>query len=399
MCAASPLKLLSAELLRYDEGGLPPDLVDDLKVIAAKTSMLISVRAGEFLHKLDDTKHSEKEVKSVINMFPRAISHTLEGGQLPIHSAVTYHPDTALSFIPLLAQEGIIRNVGGHNKRGGLLSPVPHSSRNSNLIQLLANISKPKDPVGADKMCLEALKRLKDVGLLCRQDIKEHNLLFNSNHPLTKARFEFLVQWDPEMLKMPDSENGIPLIHDTLKITTNIEDALKRFELVVQTSFRHFPDEYGLLFQKHGGSTACEGAFSLFGRQTTMGIIRNHIPTSDNRPILHSVIKYVPQFMDLFTRHYFSATYVTDSDGRSLFLASLASGNVSFESNATFYSTCTDEQVGGKDPVTDLFPFALAASGNLSDLDAVFTLLRRAPGLIYTKTRKRKRKLENLHGG
>jgi hypothetical protein len=62
----------------------------------------------------------------------------------------------------------------------------------------------------------------------------------------------------------------------------------------------------------------------------------------------------------------------------------------------------SDEQVREIDPGTDLYPFMVTASGETSDLSAVYHLLRRNPslvnsGCVHNNNRKR-RKLQSQRG-
>ena len=100
-------------------------------------------------------------------------------------------------------------------------------------------------------------------------------------------------------------------------------------------------------------------------------------------PILHHVSKYVPQLLNEFSIRYTSAIYMRDSEGRNLNQAMLASGKTMFKSNGLYFlQTLTDDHVREIDPVTDLYPFMVAASGNTSDLSAVYVLSRRNPSLV-----------------
>ena len=78
-----------------------------------------------------------------------------------------------------------------------------------------------------------------------------------------------------------------------------------------------------------------------------------------------------------------SKAYLRDSDGRNLDQAILASGNKTFASDASYFlRTLSDDQVREIDPASDLYPFMIAASGETSDLSAVYVLLRRNPSLV-----------------
>ena len=47
-----------------------------------------------------------------------------------------------------------------------------------------------------------------------------------------------------------------------------------------------------------------------------------------------------------------------------------------------FIRTLSDEQVGEIDPLTKLYPFMVASSGETSDLSAVYVLMGRNPSLV-----------------
>ena len=114
-----------------------------------------------------------------------------------------------------------------------------------------------------------------------------------------------------------------------------------------------------------------------------MQVIGNCIPFDDPQiPILHHVAKHAPQLMNNFIIRYVSAAYLRDSDGRNLDQAMLASGKMTFENDGSYFVRLSDDQVREIDPATDLYPCMVAASGETSDLSAVFVLLRRNPSLV-----------------
>jgi hypothetical protein len=145
------------------------------------------------------------------------------------------------------------------------------------------------------------------------------------------------------------------------------------------------------------GQTACERAFEEYGTDETMAAIGDLIPFDDPKvPILHHVAKHAPQYMKEFACRYPSATYFRDCKGRTLHQAALASGNKTFIDDPLFFLEMSDEQVREIDPGSDLYPFMVSASGEMCDLSAVYSLLRRNPALGHRnkpkKRRKRKRK-------
>lgn len=70
---------------------------------------------------LDKRKHSENEVRALVQFFPDVLLYEDEDGDLPIQRG-TWDGCYNLSFIPLFAEEGAKHNVGGKGMRGGLLN-------------------------------------------------------------------------------------------------------------------------------------------------------------------------------------------------------------------------------------------------------------------------------------
>ena len=107
----------------------------------------------------------------------------------------------------MLAEEADRLNVGGgEGRRGGLLVKAPVRNNPSlnlklNLIQILAHNGSIVFS-NYDSMCLTAMKRLRQSNLLMKEDIKHFNLhlLPVACTPTCKARFEYLVDWDPTSL-------------------------------------------------------------------------------------------------------------------------------------------------------------------------------------------------------
>ena len=68
------------------------------------------------------------------------------------------------------------------------------------------------DDAAEDTKRLNVLKELRRSGLILKKDIREYHLLEYSRFELTKERFEYLVNWDPDALIKTRVRNK-PLIH------------------------------------------------------------------------------------------------------------------------------------------------------------------------------------------
>lgn len=93
--------------------------------------------------------------------------------------------------------------------------------------------------------------------------------------------------------------------------------------------------------------------------------------------------------------------HLRDDNCRTLHQASrLASGHITDGNHSMFLVDMNDDQIATIDPATDLYPFMVLASGETSDLSAVYRVLRRDPSLACStrgcvssgKKRARKRK-------
>jgi hypothetical protein len=253
------------------------------------------------------------------------------------------------------------------------------------VLELLANMGGSET---SDQLYLDVMKKLRESKLLLREDIRDHDLLFWAGAPETPMRFEYLAGWCPEGLKTHQF-GWLPLIHAIID-----EFEIESFSSFLKTALRYHPNDLGVLFQMdRKGQTAFERAFKKYGNDETMSAIGELIPFDDPKlPILHHVAKLAPQYMKDFACRYPSATYFRDCQGRTLHQAKLASGNKTYKDDPMFFLEMSDEQVRKIDPGSDLYPFMVAASGEMCDLSAVYSLLRRNPALGHRNKPKRRRK-------
>jgi len=135
-------------------------------------------RAKEFLHHLDDTKHSEEMVKLVIDTFPQARTTEFHG-YLPIQTAVAN--SRSVKFVPILAhEENSMMNI--HN--AGLDLPVPtylHSIgighcplRSYNVRQwlVISTAQCKEDQAQYDSKYLDTIKRLEANNLFTKEQFR-----------------------------------------------------------------------------------------------------------------------------------------------------------------------------------------------------------------------------------
>ena len=337
----------------------------------------ISNHTGTFLHELHDTKPDEDILKKMISASPSSLSYTDGMSEISIHSAC--QNIDSIPYVPFLAKEGVKYKVGGEDGRGGLLVGNRFGDNSLHSIgEQFSGYNFERDQY--DEACRNLMKELKDANFLTKNDIEAHGLLFyTSCSQGCKQRFDFLCDWCPEGMK--DYEHrGFPIIHAII-----VHEPIESFAMFLKATTKHHSIDAALLFQTdNDGITACQKAFTKFGIDSVMQVIGDCIPFDNPQlPILHHVAKHAPQLMNDFSVKYLFAAYLRDANGRNLEQTLLSSGKTTFKNNGLFFiRTLTDDQVREIDPVTDLYPFMVAASGDTSDLSAVYVLLRRNPSLV-----------------
>mmetsp|Transcript_1857 Transcript_1857/g.2658 ORF Transcript_1857/g.2658 Transcript_1857/m.2658 type:complete len:410 (+) Transcript_1857:99-1328(+) len=375
--------------LQQSREKVPKKVTSKINEIARKAIEEMSKAAGKFLHEdLDDDKHTEEQVKAIIELFPESLSQEDEKGYLPIQSALfTVSGRSSVTFVPLMAREGCRLGVGGEESRGGLLSIVPTDDDGDNTIQWLSGccFMGEKGPASDeyDRKRAQVLEKLRDLNLLKKADIEEYGLVHNALHPKSQRRFDFFTSWDPAALEGRDSQWMKP-IHRAIR--SDREEKEEKFEMVLKAGMEYFPERLGFLFCKKDGISACKKAFDEIGVDKAMKIIRTCIPPSDDHPILHHAIRHAPDLENDIAQYYPDAVFLRDTNNHTLsqveFYMNLRRGKRTFKNNSCFFIKATDAQVNTMHPETGLYPFMLAAVGNKSDLAAVYYLLSRNPKLV-----------------
>jgi hypothetical protein len=281
---------------------------------------------GEFLHMVFDgtveelvyEEHmcSEDDIRTLVQCVPGALSIEDGYGHFPIISA-SLNWEKLESFIPMLAEEGIKINVGGDGMRGGLLCEGYDGTP-------LMEMSCSNPPIlGADyAMCdlrrLNVIKRLREMGLVEKEDIRKYNLLWDSCKEWCSKRFNYFADWDPSALK----EQRWYRSHEFVGLKDQRWYQSSDFQLALSVTLRHYPCELGLLLLKDDeGKTSFQTARNQFGKEKAW--------------------KTTKKCLD-------------ESSGGSKILE--------------------------KDPQTNMYPFMFAAAGgDTSELDLVYYLVRRNP--------------------
>jgi hypothetical protein len=264
------------------EKNLPPELRD---VINEKATRFLDADltedVGGFLNSagLDNETQSEDDIRTLVQCVPKALSYVDEHGSFLIHNAFY---SGSVSFVPMLAEEGMKHNVGGEGTRGGLLREDPFCGQ-SVLESLSCNHTS-----NSDVPYLDVIKRLREMGFIEKEDIKEYNLLWDSCKESSSKRFNYFADWDPSALKEVQ-QDGKSLLQSCARVSnqSSVSWCIATFQLALSATLRHYPHELGLLLLKNTNShTPFQVARKHFGEQESWKMIKKCLDESNGSTIL-----------------------------------------------------------------------------------------------------------------
>jgi len=368
------------EYLRDELGMLPCGMqcfMDDgiKKLIEACETTIKNTREAPqfFLHDLGNIEPPPdiEDVKKVIDMYPETLNDKNIDGLLPIQSAILPKNGGGIKYIALLAEEASKREVGF--ERGGLLLPVP--LKRICVLDCLVRLVKGGKTL-YDELCEQALKEIHEAGLLMDEDFDRFSWASacGSNNSGTLKRLNFLFGLYPKQLSV-SSRGNLP-IHIAAH-----SGSIEKFALAVKIGMEHHSKEFAFLFEKNAkGERTIALAIRKKGRKRTLRIIQKYIPPSANYPILHSIYNYTPGLVDDFL-WYVNSMDLRDAEGR-LILHIVAKNNAILPAPVLMRLNANKQWLEEKDPVTNLYPFMLSASGKNKDLTMIYELLTSCPDVI-----------------
>lgn len=224
-------------------------------------------------HGLDSDVDTEDEAELAIRFFPCILneeynsqSSSMRGAQ-PIYILMTC--SKAISFVPLLAELGTELGRFTEKQRGGL-----GCTFRGVFFQLVHDtIRKDKfddeESGKHDEVCTVIMMRLKEKGLMRKEDIHNHNLMnlllyraIYSDKLVIEKRVRFIVGWDPYILM--ECAHPTHLLHHLVKHLASNNDGqippgtLRRFQLIFELGLLYFPSEVGFLFHRNTFQLACK---------------------------------------------------------------------------------------------------------------------------------------------
>lgn len=246
---------------------------------------------SDWWHGLDSDVDTEEEAELAIRFFPGILNEEYESqsssmrGSQPIYILTIY--SKALSFVPLLAELGTELGRFTEKQRGGL-----GCTFRGVFFQLTHDtIRKDKfddEELGKhDEVSTAIMMRLKEKGLMKKEDIHDHNLMnlllykaIYSANLVIESRVRFLVDWDPYILM--ECVRSTPLLHHFVRYLAANNDGqippgtLRRFRLIFELGLLYFPFEVGFLFHRNTFQLACK----KFGAESVRDLVDGEISNS-----------------------------------------------------------------------------------------------------------------------
>lgn len=235
---------------------------------------------------LDYEKHTENEIRTLIQSVPDTLTMKNSDGMYPIQSITWDYSDDgfnakAIPFLPVLADEGAKLNVGGDGMRGGVLIKSCRDEESDCVLEELISVRQCEDECSdaekrkhIESLCLDAIKNLRELGLFEKDDIRRYNLLSKSCHPSSIDRFNYLVDWNPGALKEKYSFDGkwSPSLLSSVIVE---RESIENFEIALKAGLHHFPHALGFLFLKTRGEahTLFRKASELYGKVETWSVV------------------------------------------------------------------------------------------------------------------------------
>lgn len=222
---------------------------------AAEFFTQLTEDVGEFLtHDLDVNGQSEDDIRTLVQCVPEALEYTNNTYTdfIPLDYAACC-PET-VSFVPVLAEEGMKHHVRGEGMRGGLLFPSLFDERNVFLRVVFYSFKNPM-------IYIDVLKRLRKMGMFQKEDIAESSLLWECAGSIRRGALDYLAEWDPTAL----NGNGC-LLHYASGCHQDANCV--EMSAVLAVTLRHFPRELGLLLLEDH-TTPC--------KKTTMKLARDNL--------------------------------------------------------------------------------------------------------------------------
>ena len=264
---------------------------------------------------LDINRDTLKEVKTIVRIFPNVLSKRKEtiwdgnededgvvrewinaegDGEYPIQCCImVYGFDysnafnlKAGPFIATLAQLGTELNQFRDEERGGLLSANSLGWGGYDVLQRFVHHGYDVYGEDVDIVHLQQLVQLREMCLLKKEDILDHNLVHTLCRQLrfSERRFRFLIEWDPTVLTQTD-EHGYSPVHWVVKGPIQI------FRSVFENGLIYYPQKKGisLLFKKNNyNQTPLQcGCMEMYERNEFMDVVEDTISThySEETPL------------------------------------------------------------------------------------------------------------------
>ncbi len=418
---------------------LPDEITESIQEIKTAQKKFLNI-VDRFVHNVDDVT-KVNVVKDVIETCPQFLSSRNKHGLLPIHTAC--FRDSCSVYVPLFAKMGRDYGVGGDGKRGGLLEMTSKGNNTYELLAgstdaiykddqclvetmkiLMMENSNGNSSRGSTQdsdtltcsTCIDALnhddRSCNDDGpLLFKEELNDSGYLLKALNNERIAMTKFLISLDPMKLyttilddkKESTSDSSLSVVVGTWPIhlacnnsANRNESSYKLFCYLLQSGMKYrslmiqerkLDDHLGGLFaiDSRTNESTFELAIRAFGETRTWNCIMKCIPpsssscyTNNDYHILQRAVSLPLEYLSGFLRRYPRAYFARDQNGCLPIHHALKNG-LEWSTELISIINANFASLSKQDPCSNLYPFALAATGPKYDLSSVFYLLSLHP--------------------
>jgi hypothetical protein len=253
-----------------------------------------TIDAGDY-RGLDSDRDTEAEIETAVRFFPDVLSRRGRFNLYPIQLLVFTLGENmircnlkAVSFIPIAASLALELGLFEEEERGGLL--FENDFGKNILHDLMTGRHNREHHEAADDKYLQVLIKLREMGLLKKEDIKTYDLLnvLSSQSQcdyFAEKRFRFLVEWDPNALLHPNRGGHLPIHYVAYR------SSIRGFKLVFEYGIRYYPKKKGihLLFHKNDNFSIQDTPFQIacdkLGYEKVMEVVEDTLARHSDTPI------------------------------------------------------------------------------------------------------------------
>ena len=368
------------------EYNIPEDISESIDNLLEAQQLFLK-EIDDYLHRPSNFKHIDniETVSTIVNTCPEFLATKDEGGWLPCHAAArakcTIHSNSnsnsnsSYKHLLLFAGIGCDLDIGGKDKRGGLLMPNDFGWNTLHLIR--------------DPNVFDALQK-HNPSLFYKEDIQTYNLLHTAIGNWSVNLVQYFCELYPSYLHHQMNSHNGSLIHRVITRRKNSDESLKIVQYLLRQNVLYSVsnESIGGLFTKvpNRDGLVLNALVKRWGKREAWDCIEKALCVNntnlDKLPILHQTIRYAPQYCtEVINRFPKSSSVIDCNDHNRLPIHVALETGMKWSLELSYLMKGSEGDLKEMDPKTKWPPFVLAAVGvgTSCDLRTIYQLIREYP--------------------